>query len=69
MLDTARKIVIKYTMYSITCGMAANMNIDLKWIIGQRIKDMGNQDYTWFFDVDGGRRGRCRDEHDSENIR
>lgn len=30
------------------------MNIDLKWIIGQRINDMGKQDYTWFFDFDSG---------------
>jgi hypothetical protein len=28
------------------------MNIDLKWIIGRRIKDMGKRDYTWFFDFD-----------------
>ena len=25
------------------------MKINLKWIIGRRIKDMGRQDYTWFF--------------------
>ncbi len=30
------------------------MTIDLKWITGQRIKDIGKQDYTWFFDFDGG---------------
>ncbi len=29
------------------------MKIDLKWITGQRIKDMGKQDYTWFFEFDG----------------
>ena len=30
------------------------MKVELKWIIGQRIKEMGKQDYTWFFDFDGG---------------
>jgi hypothetical protein len=28
------------------------MNIDLKWLIGSRIKDIGKQDYTWFFTFD-----------------
>lgn len=30
------------------------MTIDLKWLIGNRVKDMGKQDYTWFFTFDGG---------------
>jgi hypothetical protein len=31
-----------------------DMTIDLKWLIGNRVKDIGKQDYTWFFDFDGG---------------
>ncbi len=30
------------------------MTIDLKWLIGNRVKDIGKQDYSWFFDFDGG---------------
>ena len=28
------------------------MNIDLKWLVGCRIKDIGKQNYTWFFTFD-----------------
>jgi hypothetical protein len=28
------------------------MKIELNWLIGQRIKDLGKQDYTWFFSFD-----------------
>ena len=31
-----------------------NMTIDLKWLIGNRTKGIGKQDYTWFFAFDGG---------------
>lgn len=31
-----------------------NMTIDLKWVIRNRIKEIGKQDYTWFFAFDGG---------------
>jgi hypothetical protein len=30
------------------------MKIDLKWMIGRRIENLGKQDYTWFFNFDGG---------------
>jgi len=30
-----------------------NMTINLKWLIGNRVKNIGKQDYTWFFDFDG----------------
>jgi len=30
------------------------MKIDMNWMIGRRIKEMGKQDYTWFFFFDGG---------------
>lgn len=30
------------------------MTINLKWVIGNRIKELGKQDYTWFFAFDGG---------------
>jgi hypothetical protein len=30
------------------------MTIDLKWLIGNRVKELGKQNYTWFFDFDGG---------------
>jgi hypothetical protein len=34
--------------------MVTNMIIDLKWLIGSRVKDIGKQDYTWCFDFDSG---------------
>lgn len=30
------------------------MTIDLNWLIGNRVKDIGKKDYTWFFVFDGG---------------
>jgi hypothetical protein len=30
------------------------MKVDLKWLIGRRIKDIGKKDYTWFFDFEDG---------------